>query len=115
MTTKCPRIAMSATMRQTDQNTNTKLLGKELDFILWSDMSRREIKFAVVVSGGPSSSTNDFSNHQLKNEKSAFFLDCLCTMRVNFPPALCVAISALSYFPTARFLGKYYHDCQHCF
>ena len=40
--TKCPRIVMSATLRKVDQNTISKLLGTEPDFILWTEMAMGE-------------------------------------------------------------------------
>ena len=68
----CPRIAMSATFRQADQDVVSSLLGTKPDSVFWLGMDRRRICIDVVVSGNPISSirsslTNDYNdNHTQK-------------------------------------------------
>jgi len=69
MPIKGPVIAMSATYRKVDQQTVAKKLGLKPNFIIWTDMGRRDIFFEVVVSGNPTMSVqsclaHDYSSHR---------------------------------------------------
>ena len=57
MPRKCPRIAMSATFRQSDQDCISDLLGEKPDFVAWTTMNKRRIFFEVVASGNPTKTT----------------------------------------------------------
>ena len=50
---KCPRIVMSATYRETDQQLVEGLFGDVPDFRVWTDMCRRRIYIDIVSSGTP--------------------------------------------------------------
>ncbi len=54
--TKCNRIAMSETFRQSDQDIISNLFGKTPGKIMWLELSWHGIHFDVVISGSPSSS-----------------------------------------------------------
>ncbi|KAL7529642.1 hypothetical protein ACHAWF_003062 [Thalassiosira exigua] len=57
MPNKCPRVAMSATFCQGDQDRISELLGKKPDFVVWTSMNRRRFFFEVVGSGNPTQTT----------------------------------------------------------
>jgi hypothetical protein len=48
-TTKCNRIAMSATFCQCDQDVITDLFGRPPDKVMWLELSRRGIHFNVII------------------------------------------------------------------
>ncbi|EJK72554.1 hypothetical protein THAOC_05904, partial [Thalassiosira oceanica] len=66
--TKVPRLAMSATIQQVDIDTLNRLWESKPDYTEWTEMSRREIFFAVVVSGNPSVSIHSSLKHDYKSE-----------------------------------------------
>ncbi len=52
-TTKCNRIAMSATFHQCDQDVIADLFGRPPDKVMWLELSCRGIHFDAIISGNP--------------------------------------------------------------
>ena len=67
-TTKCNRIAMSATFRQCNQDVITDLFGRPPDKVMWLELARRRIHFDVIISGNPLSAVTSSAKQDYKHE-----------------------------------------------
>ena len=74
MKTKCPRLVMSATLRNGDQLTINKLFGGDSDFVLWMEMARRRITIDVNVNGNPTHAITKRIKKDLKKEPSMMLI-----------------------------------------